>query len=55
MDSVLKYINKALLKWVINKYKKLRKSKAKARKWLARIAKTSPELFVHWKKGIIND
>ena len=55
LNSVLKYINKALLKWVMNKYKKLRKSKAKARKWLARIAKASPELFVHWKKGIIND
>lgn len=55
MNAVLKYINKTLLKWVMSKYKKCRRSKAKARKWLAQIAKTVPSLFVHWEKGIIND
>lgn len=55
VNSVLKYINKALLKWVMSKYKKCRRSKAKARTWLLQIAKTVPKLFVHWEKGIIYD
>ncbi len=55
MNPVLKHINKALQKWGKRKYKKLKRSNKKARKWLRRTATDMPGLFVHWQMGIIND
>lgn len=52
---VLKHINKALQKWVRRKYKKLKNSKDRARNWLIKVAKALPQLFEHWKIGIVND
>lgn len=50
--KLLRYINQCLTKWVIKKYKN-RKSTKKARQWLYKIAKRDPELFAHWKIGVI--
>lgn len=55
LTQVLKYINKILQKWAKNKYKKLKRSNRRARNWITQIAKTAPDMFVHWKEGIIND
>jgi len=43
--------NFRLLKWVINKYKRFKKSYRKARRWLQRLAKERPNLFYHWRQG----
>lgn len=50
--GVLKHLNKALVRWVRRKYKKFTRHKMRAIKWLDKIAKREPKLFVHWEMGI---
>ncbi len=50
--AVLRYLNGALVLWVRRKYKKLRYHK-RATHWLGRVAKRQPNLFYHWKYGIL--
>ncbi len=49
--TVLYHLNRALVQWVRNKYKK-RKGLVRAREWLKRLAQRQPELFVQWTKEI---
>ncbi|PVD17182.1 RNA-directed DNA polymerase [Mesotoga sp. Brook.08.105.5.1] len=51
MYTVLSRLNKALVQWVRNKYKK-RRGLTKAGKWLEALARREPHLFVHWTMGI---
>jgi len=51
MYTVLSQLNKALVQWVRNKYKK-RRGLTKAGKWLQALARREPRLFVHWTMGI---
>jgi len=51
MYTVLSRVNKALVQWVRNKYKK-RRGRTKASKWLEALARREPRLFVHWTMGI---
>jgi group II intron reverse transcriptase/maturase len=51
MYTVLSQLNKALVQWVRNKYKK-RRGHTKAGKWLEALARREPHLFVHWTMGI---
>jgi RNA-directed DNA polymerase len=46
---VLEGINRCLIHWAMRKYKRLRRSHRRAAKLLARIARSDPELFVHWQ------
>ena len=48
LQNVFRVLNNRLVKWVMKKYKHLRKSWRKARKWLRRVADSQPYLFVHW-------
>jgi RNA-directed DNA polymerase len=50
---VLRHINRALIHWARRKYKKLERHKKRAENWLGRIAKREPQLFAHWKLGIL--
>jgi RNA-directed DNA polymerase len=52
MYSVLRYINRALIKWVRRKYKK-RNHRRRAEYWLGNIALRNRNLFSHWKLGIL--
>jgi hypothetical protein len=52
MYSVLRYINRALIKWVRRKYKK-RNHRSRAEYWLGNIALRNRNLFAHWKLGIL--
>ena len=49
---VLDYVNITLVKWCRKKNKRLRGSEGKAFRYLARLAKSKPDLFYHWKMGI---
>ncbi|TYB83793.1 MAG: group II intron reverse transcriptase/maturase [Kosmotoga sp.] len=51
MHTVLCNLNQALVQWVRNKYKK-QKGLVNAGKWLDRLARREPGLFIHWKMGI---
>lgn len=52
MYCVFKHMNRALIRWVQNKYKKFAGHIWRARNWLGKIARRNPNLFVHWQMGI---
>ena len=49
---VFRHFNKTLVAWARYKYKKLRGIKS-AVKLLENIAKRDPQLFAHWRKGMV--
>ena len=51
LGPVLRHIDRYLLRWVKRKYKKKGRSMRRARRWLGRVVKYQPELFVHWRLG----
>lgn len=50
---VLRHMNKALVNWARRKYKKLARHKKRAENWLGKIARRDPNIFAHWKMGIL--
>ncbi len=50
---VLRHFNKTLVAWARRKYKKLARHKTRAAKFIEGISKTQPNLFPHWKRGMI--
>jgi RNA-directed DNA polymerase len=50
--SVLKHMNRALIRWARRKYKKLARHQRQANHWLGKIARREPKLFIHWQMGI---
>jgi RNA-directed DNA polymerase len=53
MSALWRHFNKTLLTWAMEKYKKLRRNKTKATKFLLEIKKTRPKLFAHWCAGML--
>jgi RNA-directed DNA polymerase len=51
--GVLHHLNKSLILWVRRKYKKMMRHKQRASRWLERLARKRPELFVHWQMGLL--
>jgi RNA-directed DNA polymerase len=45
----LPHVDQVLARWAERKYKKLHGHLRRARHWLARVARTRPRLFAHWK------
>jgi RNA-directed DNA polymerase len=45
----LRHVDHVLARWAARKYKKLHGHLRRARHWLARVARTRPRLFAHWK------
>lgn len=52
LSGVFRHINITVIKWARGKYKKLRWQKTKACQFLEEMAKRSPTLFAHWKRGM---
>lgn len=50
--SVLKHMNRALVRWVRRKHKKLETHQRRSIQWLDKIARREPKLFAHWQMGI---
>ncbi|WP_268236588.1 group II intron maturase-specific domain-containing protein [Caldalkalibacillus thermarum] len=50
---VLRHLNRALIHWARRKYKKLARSRRRAKRWLGKLARNCPHLFVHWQMGIL--
>ena len=48
---LLRRINDYLVRWAMRKYKRLRRSPAKARRLLADVFRREPDLFAHWRFG----
>lgn len=49
----LRNINEYLVRWAMRKYKRLKNRASVAREWLAVIAARQPQLFVHWRLGLV--
>lgn len=52
LHGVLQHMNRLLVRWATRKYKRLRRRKVKAIKWMAVISERNPNLFEHWRIGI---
>jgi RNA-directed DNA polymerase len=48
----LKHLNRALVRWAMRKFKRLRRHQRRAEHWLGRIARKEPWLFPHWQMGV---
>jgi RNA-directed DNA polymerase len=53
MYSVYYHMNRALIRWAMRKFKKLRAHKLRTCNWLGRMARQEPKLFEHWQMGIL--
>lgn len=53
MSPVLKHFNETLVAWAMRKYKRLKGHKIRASLFLESIAERHPDLFVHWRKGMV--
>jgi len=45
--------NKTLVAWAMRKYRRLKGHKTRASLFIEGIAKRRPELFVHWRRGMV--
>ncbi len=50
MQPVLRHFDLTLIAWAMRKYKKLKRPKTRAGKFLIAVAKREPHVFVHWKR-----
>ena len=50
-NAVARNINRAIVRWAMRKFKKLRDHKCRAVEWVLRVAQTRPHLFAHWRAG----
>lgn len=52
MDIVFQVFHRRLVKWAINKYKRLKRSIKKGYQWLKNVRRDYPYLFYHWNAGV---
>ena len=52
MKPVLRHFNLTLIAWAKHKFRKLKGHKTRAWRFVEKIAKARPELFVHWQRGM---
>jgi group II intron reverse transcriptase/maturase len=53
LEPMLRHVNLTLRRWVTRKFKRYARRRVKAARLLERLAETCPELFVHWRIGLI--
>jgi len=51
LKPVFYYLHHRIIKWILNKYKRFKRSCVLAVKWLRRITKDYPNMFYHWALG----
>lgn len=52
MYPFIRNIERYLIRWVMRKYKRYQGHKRRAVKWLGRVRKRNPRMFVHWRLGL---
>jgi RNA-directed DNA polymerase len=55
LRPVLRRINVYLVRWAMNKYKRLRGRPRRTRDWLVGVYRRRPALFEHWRAGLRPD
>lgn len=48
----LRGINEYLTRWAMRKFKRLRRHRTRAHRWLGNVAGRAPNLFAHWRMGV---
>jgi RNA-directed DNA polymerase len=51
LKPVFYYLHHRIIKWILNRYKRFKRSRVLAVKWLKRITKDYPNMFYHWALG----
>ena len=51
LKPVFYYLHHRIFKWILNKYKRFKRSRVLAVKWLRRITRPYPNMFYHWELG----
>jgi group II intron reverse transcriptase/maturase len=51
LKPVFYYLHHRIIKWILNRYKRFKRSRVLAVKWLRRITKDYPNMFYHWALG----
>jgi len=50
VKPLCKRVDRVLVRWAMNKYKRLKHSVKRAREWLLTVRKHAPKLFAHWQE-----
>jgi len=53
LSKTFRPLNRRLVRWAQQKYKRFRRHQRKATHWLRRLAEAQPTLFAHWRIGIV--
>ena len=53
MYPVFRHFNKTLVAWAMRKYRRLKRHKIRATRFLEQLSEKQPHLFVHWQKGMV--
>ena len=52
---VFRHLNETLVRWAMRKYKRLRRHRTRARRFIADVSRRQPDLFAHWRFGVRPD
>jgi RNA-directed DNA polymerase len=52
LGRIWDHFNRYLVRWVRRKYKRFFRHKRRARRYLARFARTHRDMFIHWRLGV---
>ena len=52
LSALFRYVNLTLLAWVRRKFKRYKGHKVRAADFVEKLARTRPDLFVHWRLGM---
>jgi RNA-directed DNA polymerase len=52
LGQIWNNFNEYLARWVRRKYKRFFRRKRRARRYLSRLARAHPDLFIHWRLGV---
>ncbi|MBP0593662.1 group II intron reverse transcriptase/maturase [Paraburkholderia sp. LEh10] len=53
LAPLLRYVNQTLLAWAMRKFKRFKAHKIRASQFLQQLAAGRPDLFVHWRRGMV--
>jgi RNA-directed DNA polymerase len=53
LSKTFRPLNRRLVRWAQQKYKRFRRHQRQATHWLRRLAREQPTLFAHWQLGIV--
>jgi RNA-directed DNA polymerase len=51
LAPIYRYVNQTILAWVMRKYKRFKRHKTRAGRFLTRVARNNAGLFMHWRVG----